>query len=90
MKIRKFFHRGTEMNKIAFSEIEDYLLEKGIDADEAFALMADEHEVVYVSNGFVRGLLSDECESGEWHHYFKKEDNHFVACKLQFAAYVYA
>ena len=77
------------MNKIQFCEIEDYLLEKGIDADEAFALMADEKEFVYVSNGFLRGLTSDTNEFGEWHHYFKKEeDGHFVAGKLEFPEHV--
>lgn len=85
MKAVKFNHRGTEMNKMHFSEIEDYLEEKGFNVNEVFEKIADEKDFVYVSNGFVRGLKSEENEIGEWHHFFKKEaDGHFVAGKLQF------
>lgn len=86
MKIEKYNIRGTEMNKIAFSEIEFDLEAKGLDIDEAFELLADEKtEHVYVSNGFVRGLNAEVNEEGEWHHFFKKgEDGNFTAGKMQF------
>jgi hypothetical protein len=84
MKIQKYNIRGTEMNKMQFSEIEDYLEEKGMNVNEVFALLADEKEYIYVSNGFIKGLTSEN-EHGEWHHYFKKElDGNFVAGKLRF------
>lgn len=87
MKIQKYNIRGTEMNKIQFSEIEFDLEAKGINVNEAFDLMADEKEFVYVSNGFLRGLSASENDIGEWHHYFKKEaDGNFVAGKLNFVA----
>lgn len=82
MKTFKFNHRGTEINKIQFSEIEMYLEEKGINVHDAFDLMADEKEFVYVSNGFVRCLFNEN-EIGEWHHFFVKE-NGFEALKLKF------
>lgn len=85
MKIQKFNHRGTEINKISFSEIEFDLEQKGINANEAFSVMADDDENVFVSNGFVRGLKSVENEIGEWHHYFIKEsEGHYIAEKLKF------
>ena len=85
MKIQKYNIRGTEINKIQFSEIEAYLEEKGMNVDAVFNLIADDHEYVYVSNGFVRGLKVEENELGEWHHYFKKEsDGHFVSGKMVF------
>jgi hypothetical protein len=87
MKIYKFTHRGTEVNKISFCEIEDYLIKKGFNINESFYIMADEKEYIYVSNGFVRGLISDTNEIGEWHHYFKLEEDYFVACKMKFPQY---
>ena len=85
MKTIKYNIRGTEMNKIQFSEIEFFLEEKGLNVNEVFEKIADEKEFIYVSNGFVRGLTSEENEIGEWHHFFKKEiDGNFVAGKLQF------
>lgn len=85
MKLIKYNIRGTEMNKMQFSEIEIYLEEKGLNIDEVFDKIADENEFIYVSNGFVRGLTSEENEIGEWHHYFKKEDDgNFIAGKLNF------
>jgi hypothetical protein len=85
MNIQTLNIRGTQMNKVAFSDIEDLLTDKGIDANEAFSLMADEREFVYVSNGFLRGLNAENLEFGEWHHYFKKsDDNTFEAEKLKF------
>ena len=85
MKSQKYNIRGTEMNKMQFSEIEDYLEEKGLNVNEIFEMIADEKEFIYVSNGFVSGLRSDENESGEWHHFFKKEeDGSFTAGKLKF------
>lgn len=86
MKIEKYNIRGTEMNKIAFSEIEFDLETKGFNVDEAFNLMADQKtEYVYVSNGFLRGLKADVNDAGEWHHFFKKEnDGTFTAGKYQF------
>lgn len=85
MKLNKYNIRGTEMNKMQFSEIEEYLEEKGLNVMEVFSQIADENEFIYVSNGFVRGLTTNENEIGEWHHYFKKEqDGSFTAGKLQF------
>lgn len=85
MKILKYNIRGTEMNKMQFSEIDELLSEKGINANEAFDLMADENEMVYVSNGFIMGLNAKKNEAGEWHHFFKKDiDGNFTAGKLKF------
>ncbi|HRB60851.1 MAG TPA: hypothetical protein PLP80_15215 [Niabella sp.] len=85
MKIQKYNIRGAEMNKMQFSEIEDYLEEKGLNVNEIFEMIADEKEFIYVSNGFVSGLRSDENEIGEWHHFFKKEeDGNFIAGKMKF------
>lgn len=73
------------MNKLQFSEIESYLEDKGMSVNAAFEMLADEKEYVYVSNGFISGLRSKENEAGEWHHYFKKdEDGDFVAGKMKF------
>jgi hypothetical protein len=85
MKTQKLNIRGTEINKISFSEIELSLEEKGLNVDHIFVLLADQSEFVYVSNGFLRGLNSTENEVGEWHHYFTKDiDGHFIAGKLNF------
>ena len=85
MKIQKINIRGTEMNKVQFSEIEDYLLEKNLNVNEAFNLLADDKEFIYVSNGFIRGLELKENEIGEWHHFFKKnDDNSFNGCTYKF------
>lgn len=85
MKTQKFNIRGTEMNKVQFNEIEDYLSAKGIDCNEAFNILADESEYVYVSNGFINGLLASENEPGEWHHFFRKDiKGNFEASKLKF------
>ena len=85
MKTEKYNIRGTEINKIQFSEIEDLLSDKGINVNKAFELMADDREFVYVSNGFVRGLNSEINDNGEWHHFFKKEsDGSFISGKFQF------
>lgn len=81
----KFSYRGSEINKLPFSDIEYYLEEKGFNVSELFDMMADEREYVYVSNGFLRGLMAEENEPGEWHHFFKKDsDGDFVAEKLEF------
>lgn len=85
MKIQKYNIRGTEMNKIQFSEIESYLEDKRIDVDSAFATLADDKEYVFVSNGFVRGLRAEINDPGEWHHFFKKgADGGFYAGKFYF------
>jgi len=85
MKIQKYNIRGTEMNKVQFSEIESYLDEKGLNVNEAFEMLADENEFIYVSNGFIKGLTTNENEEKEWHHFFKKEnDGCFVAGKMMF------
>lgn len=85
MKAVKYNIRGSEINKIPFSDIEYYLEEKGFSVSELFDKMADDREYVYVSNGFLRGLMAEENEVGEWHHFFKKDsDGHFVAEKLKF------
>ena len=85
MRTTKYNVRGTEMNKIQFSEIESYLEDKGLNVDAIFNQIADENEFVYVSNGFVKGLMNEENEAGEWHHFFKKEiDGTFAAGKLNF------
>jgi hypothetical protein len=86
MNAQKYNIRGTEMNKIQFSEIESYLEDKELNVNEIFEQIADEKEYVYVSNGFVKGLLNENNEVGEWHHFFKKDlDGDFVAGKLQFS-----
>lgn len=84
MKSTTFTHRGSTINKLQFSEIEFYLEEKGINVNEAFAMMADENEFVYVSNGFLMGLKEETNNEGEWHHYFKKDGDSFEAGKLKF------
>lgn len=84
MKTLKIQHRGTEINKIQFSEIESYLIDLGLNADVVFAQIADENEFVYVSNGFVSGLKKEAVEAGEWHHFFVKDGNSFEARKMQF------
>lgn len=83
MNIQKIFAKGSEINKIAFRDIEDYLEGKAINVNAAFNLLADEKEQIYVSNGFLSGL-KNENTPGEWHHYFKKDGNFFVAYKLKF------
>lgn len=94
MKIyQKFNYRGSEFNQVLFSELEDVIeydtdntfLQENI--NNMFSLMADEHEHVYISNGFIRGLYTefDEIENSEWHHYFKKdEQDNFEAYELPF------
>ena len=84
MKILNFYHRGTQIVKIQFSEIESYLEEKGIDVNNAFSILADENENIYVSYGFYLGLLNNVNSENEWHHYFKKNGNEFIAGKFQF------
>ena len=84
IKATAFNHRGSQINRLQFSEIEDYLNEKGINVDNAFNEMADEHEYIYVSNGFINAL-DRENDPSEWHHYFIKDgSNHFIAKKLRF------
>lgn len=79
-----FNYRGSEFQKVYFSDIEDDLIDFGFNSDELFELMADENECVYVSNGFLRGL-KNQPEIGEWHHYFKRNDEgDFDAFKLNF------
>ena len=84
MKAQVINYRGTTINAIWFSDMEAALEAKGFDINTIFSLIADEKEKCYVSNGFIRGLHSDN-EIGEWHHYFVKEaDGTFEARKLQF------
>jgi hypothetical protein len=77
-----FTYRGTTINKVHYKSIEDECEAKGInmnvlipDADEDFA---------YVSNGFLLGLSKDECEAGEWHHYFVKNGTSYEAKQMSF------
>ena len=84
MNATKLHIQGTEINKIQFSEIEQYLEEKGLNVDSIFAMIADEKEFIYVSNGFVAGLKKEENENGEWHHYFVNEGGYFSAGKMMF------
>jgi len=85
MKTETYNIRGTRMNKMQFSEIVSYLEDKGLSIDAIFDTIADEKEFIYVSDGFVKGLLNEN-EIGEWHHYFKKlEDGNFEAGKLKFS-----
>lgn len=87
MNTVKFFNNGSTFNKVQFSEIEFDLDKLNLNINECFILMADEKEFVYVSDGFLTGLRKDidEIESGEWHHYFKKDENgNFDAFKLNF------
>ena len=55
MKIQKYNIRGTEMNKMQFSEIEEILIEKKFNVQEVFEKIADQNEFIYVSNGFIKG-----------------------------------
>jgi hypothetical protein len=85
MKAQIINIRGTQMNKMQFSEIEFDLEEKGMNVNEVFEMCADENEFVYVSNGFLNGLRKETNDLHEWHHFFKKElDGTFVAGKLYF------
>ena len=85
MKAQVLNIRGSQINKLQFSEIEPYLEDKGMDVMSVFNTLADENEFIYVSNGFLRGLRDDNNDSGEWHHYFTKDaDGNFLASKLQF------
>ena len=85
MTTQKLNIRGTEINKLPFSDIEIPLEEKGLNVNLIFSQIADQNEFVYLSNGFLRGLNSTENEIGEWHHYFTKDtDGHFIAGKLNF------
>lgn len=83
MKAIQFTQGATTINKIQFCEIEDYLAEKGINVNDAFELLADENEFVFLSNGFVFGLKEETLE-GEWHHYFVKVDGFYEARKFNF------
>jgi hypothetical protein len=84
MKTVQFNHRGTTINKVQFSEVEDILEEKGFNVDNCFNNMADENEFIYVSNGFIFGL-NNENNDTEWHHFFKKDaDGNFEAFKMSF------
>jgi hypothetical protein len=57
--------KGSRVFKMQFSEIESYLEEKGFNVDQVFNMMADEKEMVYVSNGFLSALKSETIELGE-------------------------
>lgn len=81
MKVQKIFHRGTEINKMQFSEAEHSLECMGIDLNEAFDKMADEKEYIYISNGFLASLKREVVEQGEWHHFFFGND--FKASKFK-------
>lgn len=88
MKTQKFFVRGSEFNKLQFSEIESYLEAKGINVNAIFSQIADDNEFIYISNGFVNSLLKNENSQEEWHHYFtKNSDGTFEAGKLIFKKY---
>ena len=79
------FIRGTQINKVQFSEIEYILEEKEINVNEAFSFLADEKEFIYISNGFLNALKKEVNEQGEWHHFFKKDiDGNFEAGKFNF------
>jgi hypothetical protein len=84
MKIQKLNIRGSVFNKVQFSEICDDLEDLGFDVDSVFNLICDDKEFCYVSNGFLNALRTP-IQEGEWHHFFKKEDDgSFVAGKLNF------
>lgn len=83
MDIQKLNIKGSQVNKIYFSDIEDYLIDCGFDSDELFDIMADSNECIYISNGFLSAVKRNDFEGGEWHHYFIK-DNDFEAKRLQF------
>lgn len=86
MNIQKIHNRGTEINKINFYDLEEFLEEKGI-YDKAFEnLLNEKNDFVYISNGFLYSLRSTEdVQPNEWHHYFKKDESGFFeAFKLMF------
>ena len=56
MKIQKYNIRGAEMNKMQFSEIEDYLEEKGLNVNEIFEMIADEKNLSMLVTGLLAGL----------------------------------
>lgn len=82
MKTQTIYSRGTQINKIAFSEIEDYIVDLGLNANEVSDALCGDGDFAYVSSGFLRGLKG--AEQGEWHHYFVKADGEFEARKLNF------
>ena len=84
MKAIQFNHRGTTINKLQFSEVEEIFKEKGFNVNNCFDRMADENEFIFVSNGFLSGLKNENNDT-EWHHFFKKdEDGNFEAFKMSF------
>lgn len=82
---QSIYHRGTEINKVFFYDVEELLESIGLDSNEVYNLLADENEFIYVSNGFCAALKNEEIQNGEWHHYFTKDENgQFEANKLYF------
>jgi hypothetical protein len=87
MKIEIYHIKGKTINKAQFSIIEDYAEKFDKNTNQLFALMADEKEHVYFSNGFKQALTSSYVSKGEWHHYFKKDGRGgFDAGKVFFKA----
>jgi hypothetical protein len=85
MKTEKINYRGTEINKIDFYELEDFLEEKGLYKKVFNNCLNEENGCVYISNGFLLGLKTEENTPNEWHHYFVKQlDGSFECEKLNF------
>lgn len=74
-------YRGTSINKVHISDVQDELENKGLNINELFG---EEDDYCYVSCGFMRGLCASENTPGEWHHYFKKDGADFSAFKMNF------
>jgi hypothetical protein len=87
MEKQSIYYKGTEINKISLCDFDVIikLEEKGFNVMDVMMLIADDNNNAYVSNGFIRGLMLDENEPNEWHHYFvKHEDGSFEAEKMYF------
>lgn len=84
ISVQKISHRGTEINKISLNDNYDELSE--LNYFNELCLIADEKEIIYVSNGFLNALKKEKFEEGEWHHYFVKDkEGHFEAEKFNFS-----
>ncbi|CAB4153424.1 hypothetical protein UFOVP622_36 [uncultured Caudovirales phage] len=85
MKTEKINYKGTEINKVNFYELEELLEEKGIYKKVFNNCLNEENDCVYISNGFLLGLTTEENTPNEWHHYFIKQlDGSFECEKLNF------
>jgi hypothetical protein len=81
------YHKNTTINKIHFEDLSDMMADKGLNHSAIQGVLntiCGDDDYAYVSNGFLRGMSSDEIEMQEWHHYFIKDGSEFSAGKLNF------